>query len=217
MDMTRPQYAGLLLGGRRENDPLTRMLTEWAARHAGTASAAPPVADRAAAIDQAVSKQALHELNAAYCRAADRADDALMHSLWHPDAKVSYGEYSGGFEGFCDYWAGVRDHFQRLTHLIGTDYYQITGDRAVGETQVARIEVLERKSGLTDRMIGGRFLDRFERRDGVWKLTGRAFVLDWNVNRPTTAQWDKGVFASLTLRGARAPDDPVYGLWNAAP
>lgn len=217
MDMTRPQYAGLLLGGRRENDPPTRMLAEWAARHAGTDSAAPPVADRAAAIDQAVSKQALHELNTAYCRAADRADDALMHSLWHPDAKVSYGEYSGGFEGFCDYWAGVRDHFERLTHLIGTDYYQITGDRAVGETQVARIEVLERKSGVTDRMIGGRFLDRFERRDGVWKLTGRAFVLDWNVNRPTTAQWDKGVFASLTLRGARAPDDPVYALWNAAP
>jgi len=213
MDTTSPQYAGLLLGGRRDEDPPTRMLTEWAARHAGVTAAAPPAAERATAIDRAVSKQALHELNTAYCRAADRADDALLRSLWHPDAKVYYGEYSGGFEGFCEYWAGVRDHFERLTHLIGTDYYDINGDRAVGETQVARIEVVNRKAGKMDRMIGGRFLDRFERRGGVWKLTGRAFVLDWNVNRPTTAQWDKGVFASLPLRGARAPDDPVYALW----
>jgi hypothetical protein len=213
MDLTRRPYAGLLLGKRGPDDPATRMLRAWSEAHGGEAAAAAP-ADRAAAIDRALSKQALHEINTAYCRAADRADDALMRTLWHEDAKVSYGEYSGGFEGFCAYWAGVRDHFERLTHLIGTDYYEITGDRAVGETQVARIEVLPRKTGTIDRMIGGRFLDRFERRGGVWKLTGRAFVLDWNVNRPTTAQWDKGVFASLTLRGARAPDDPVYALWG---
>lgn len=213
METARPHYAGLLPGGRGEDDPATRMLAGWAAR-TPPGGAPAPVADRAAAIDRAVSKQALHELNTAYCRAADRADDGLMRSLWHTDAKVSYGEYSGGFEGFCAYWAGVRDRFERLSHLIGTDYYEITGDRAVGETQVARIEVLPRKSGTVDRMIGGRFLDRFERRGGVWKLTGRAFVLDWNVNRPTTAQWDRGVFASLKLRGARAPDDPVYALWG---
>jgi hypothetical protein len=214
MDTAREHYAGLLQGSRGDDDPATRMLAGWADRTPRAAGDPAPVADRAAAIDRAVSKQALHELNTAYCRAADRADDALMRSLWHADAKVSYGEYSGGFEGFCDYWAGVRDRFERLSHLIGTDYYEITGDRAVGETQVARIEVLPRKSGTVDRMIGGRFLDRFERRGGVWKLTGRAFVLDWNVNRPTTAQWDRGVFASLTLRGARAPDDPVYALWG---
>ena len=219
MDLASPRYAGLMLGGRRGDDPPTRMLAEWAVQNppkssAGRAGAASSAEDRAAAIDRAVSKQALHEINDAYCRAADRGDDALMRSLWHADAKVSYGEYSGGFEGFCDYWAGVRDRFERITHLIGTDYYDVGGDRAVGETQLARIEVLPRKSGTVDRMIGGRFLDRFERRDGVWKLTGRAFVLDWNVNRPTTAQWDKGVYASLKLRGARAPDDPVYALWN---
>lgn len=214
MDTARPQYAGLLQGARRDKDPVSRMLADWSARHP-KASAGCPAADRAAAIDQALSKQALHEINTAYCRAADRADDALLRSLWHADAKVSYGEYSGGFEGFCEYWAGVRDHFEHLSHLIGTDYYEISGDRAMGETQVARIEVVNRKAGTMDRMIGGRFLDRFERRDGVWKLSGRAFVLDWNVNRPTTAIWDKGVFASLTTRGARAPDDPVYALWRS--
>ncbi len=213
MDMAAPTYAGLLLGARGPADPATRMLTQWAGEPA-RASAAVPSADRADAIDRAVSKQALHEINTAYCRAADRADDGLMRGLWHEGAKVSSGEYSGGFGGFCDYWAGVRDRFERIAHLIGNDYYEIAGDRAVGETQVARIEVLPRKTGTVDRMIGGRFLDRFERRDGVWKLSGRAFVLDWNVNRPTTALWDSGVFASLTLRGGRAPDDPVYALWG---
>jgi hypothetical protein len=214
LDLEGRLFTGATLGARRAGDPATRMFEGWTARHGGAVQPSAAVPDRAAAIDRAVAKQALHELNTAYCRAADRADSQLLRSLWHPGAKVSYGEYSGGYEGFCDYWDGVREHFERITHLIGNDYFEIDGDRAVGETLVARIEVLPRKSGTIDRMIGGRFLDRFERRSGVWKLTGRAFVLDWNVNRPTTALWDRGVFASLTVRGARAPDDPVYALWG---
>ncbi|MBI1179877.1 MAG: nuclear transport factor 2 family protein [Alphaproteobacteria bacterium] len=213
MDLESPRYKGLLLGARGPGDPVTRMLDAWAREQPDT-PAELSSAEREAAIDRAVSKQALHELNTAYCRAADRADPDLLRAVWHPDAKVSYGEYSGGYEGFCDYWEGVREHFERITHLIGNDYFQVDGDRAVGETQVARFEVLPRKTGTIDRVIGGRFLDRYERRGGVWKLSGRAFVLDWNVNRPTTAQWDRGVYASLRLRGARAPDDPVYALWG---
>ncbi|MEN3952415.1 nuclear transport factor 2 family protein [Iodidimonas sp. SYSU 1G8] len=215
LDLTGPLFAGQTMGGRRADDPATRLFADWSSRHAPGTPSGHDAASRDAVIDRAVSKQALHELNTAYCRAADRADDGLMRRLWHPGAKVSYGEYSGGFEGFCDYWAGVRDRFERITHLIGNDYFEIDGDRAVGETLVARIEVLPRASGTVDRMIGGRFLDRFERRGGVWKLSGRAFVLDWNVNRPTTAIWDRAVYASLPLRGGRAPEDPVYALWGA--
>jgi hypothetical protein len=215
LDLEGRLFAGATLGARRADDPATRMFEGWTVRHGAAARPSAAVPDRAAAIDRAVAKQALHELNTAYCRAADRADSALLRSLWHPGAKVSYGEYSGGYEGFCDYRDGVRERFERITHLIGNDYFEIDGDRAVGETLVARIEVVNRKAGTMDRMIGGRFLDRFERRDGVWKLSGRAFVLDWNVNRPTTAIWDKGVFASLKTRGARAPDDPVYALWGS--
>jgi hypothetical protein len=214
MDLEGRLFAGATMGARRADDPATRMFSEWSARHpARPARRATPAADRAAAIDRALSRQALRELAAAYCRAADRADDALLRTLWHPGGKVSYGEYSGAWEGFCDYWTGVRARFERMTHLIGNDYFEIDGDRALGETLVARIEVLPRRTGAVDRMIGGRFLDRFARRDGVWKLTGRAFVLDWNVNRPSTALWDRAVYASLPLRGALAPDDPVYALW----
>jgi hypothetical protein len=213
MKLDGPLFEGATLGGRRENDPASAHFAEWTARHGDDACSPPDPGNREAAIDCALSKQALHELNTAYCRAADRADTALLQSLWHPDARISYGEYSGGPDGFCAYWSGIRDHFERITHLIGNDYYVVDGDRAVGETLLARFEILPRQSGTVDRMIGGRFLDRFERRDGEWKLSGRAFVLDWNVTRPTTAQWDRGVFASLTARGARAPDDPVYALW----
>jgi hypothetical protein len=45
--------------------------------------------------DQALSKQALHDLGMAYARAVDRADASLMASVFHDDATVVTGVFSG--------------------------------------------------------------------------------------------------------------------------
>jgi hypothetical protein len=35
-------------------------------------------------------------------------------------------------------------------------------------------------------------------------------VMDWNSNRPSTARWDTGLYAMITRRSARHPDDALY-------
>ena len=54
-----------------------------------------------------------------------------------------------------------------------------------------------------------RFL-QLEKKDGVWAITHRHAVFDWNRLDPSTDTWNKGPAKEELERGARAPLDPSY-------
>ena len=61
-----------------------------------------------------------------------------------------------------------------------------------------------------DSIVGGRYLDTFERRDGRWAITHRDVIFDWSRQEPETEKfWDKHP-ALPFLHGHRGPDDPLY-------
>jgi len=56
--------------------------------------------------------------------------------------------------------------------------------------------------------MGGRYVDRFERRDGVWKIAERQGVNEW---LRYEAASDRGFWdGSADQRGCRDRSDPVY-------
>ena len=61
-----------------------------------------------------------------------------------------------------------------------------------------------------DFFFGGRYVDRLEKRDGVWRIAKRTVIMDWNRNEPTRSLWDEGMFSVLKTYGARDRSDPVY-------
>ena len=65
-------------------------------------------------------------------------------------------------------------------------------------------------NGIAEMEVGGRYLDRFEKRDGEWRIARRRYVLDWSRNGASTAQWDGPMYGNLKRHGARRPDDPSY-------
>jgi hypothetical protein len=161
-------------------------------------------------VDVALAKLALHELNVAYARAADRADAALMASIFHEDATVVTGLINGNAADYAvNIVAFVRENLERCFHSIANEWYEVRGDRAVGETYV----IANATAGGRDILTGGRYLDAFERRDGVWKIASRTFVLDWNNTQPTSYEGG-GMYASLKTRGCFGKDDPIYAFWN---
>jgi hypothetical protein len=86
----------------------------------------------------------------------------------------------------------------------------VRGDRAVGECYV----IANATADGTDTLSGGRYIDAYERRNGVWKIASRTFVLDWSQAQPTSYE-SGGMYASLTTRGCFGKDDPIYAFWNA--
>ena len=69
-----------------------------------------------------------------------------------------------------------------------------------------------RRQGKMEMVVGGRYLDRLERRGGEWRIAWRTYVMDWNRNVPSTCRWDEGIYARLRNRGARFPDDPLQAF-----
>jgi ketosteroid isomerase-like protein len=161
-------------------------------------------------IDHALSKQALHELCMAYARAVDRADARLMASIFHEDATVVTGIFNGNAREYAQkITAFVRENLERCFHSVANEWYEVHGDDAVGESYV----IADTTACGKDTLIGGRYLDSYQRRNGVWKIKTRSFVVDWTNTQPTSYE-DSGMYAALTTRGSFGESDPVYEFWK---
>ena len=59
-----------------------------------------------------------------------------------------------------------------------------------------------------DSVAGLRYVDRFERRDGEWRIAKRQIVIDWQRDDPVVG--GSGARSPETQYGRRDRDDPVY-------
>ncbi|KRB84072.1 hypothetical protein ASE00_22485 [Sphingomonas sp. Root710] len=164
-----------------------------------------------AALDEALTHLALHNLRCAYARAVDRCDEALLASVFHPDAVF---DVPGG--GPVSQWmpailTELRENLASTAHNFSNEFDEISGDVAVGESYLL-LYVLGKGDNPVETLSGGRYLDRYERRDGVWKIAHRRFVEDWTKTLPATCQ-DDGMYEGMKLRGGRGADDPVAAFW----
>ncbi|PRC45541.1 nuclear transport factor 2 family protein, partial [Mycobacterium sp. ITM-2017-0098] len=65
-----------------------------------------------------------------------------------------------------------------------------------------------------DVVVGGRYLDKYARRDATWKLVERAIVTDWaNVNDPSIVDLSHPITRD-TPTGSMDADDPSNGFFS---
>jgi len=165
--------------------------------------------------ETALAKAALHDLVCTYARGVDRGDAALLASVFHADADVVTGIIDGKAPDYArDIVTMVRTNLKCTFHAVSNEYFEVAGDRAWGECYVlAHLITLAEPAAET--LTGGRYLDRFERRDGTWKIAHRTWVQDWSMTRPAPAE-PTATQSPLPVRGGYAPDDPSIGFWAQA-
>jgi len=152
---------------------------------------------------------AIIDLAALYMRGLDRLDGALLEAQFWPDARCEYGIFSGSpadFAAFC--MAALKDH-QRNHHMLGQHLIDfVSGDEAFGEVYYqAYHRVFDEAGEPRDLFIAGRYVDRYVRRAGVWKIAYRSELVDWVRDDPAT---DAMVAAAPFIMGQRKPADPLY-------
>ena len=158
-------------------------------------------------LEALLSKQDIHELSCRYMRGLDRHDGELMLDQFWQDGWCEYGFYNSPpkeFINFC--MTALKDHIANQ-HLIGNVLIDIEGDEAFGEVYFQAYHKLAGESGLEDLIIAGRYLDRYERRDDVWKIAYRSEVVDWTRSEPVSEPYFE--MAPDCLRGGRQ-DDAVF-------
>lgn len=156
----------------------------------------------------ALDKLAIMELPGLYMRGLDRLDRDLLRAQFWDDAYLDYGIYTGGPDGFADFCMEALSGHAANHHMIGQNNLDIRGDEAFGEVYFyAFHRVITEDSKARDLVINGRYLDRYEKRDGIWKFAYRSEIVDWARNDPASDQFMEG---SGNILGQRKPDDPLY-------
>ncbi|QTD56022.1 nuclear transport factor 2 family protein [Parasphingorhabdus cellanae] len=157
----------------------------------------------------AADKLECTELVTRVARAIDRCDAELLKTLFHPDATDDHGIFVGSVDEFIEWVMPLLATMKRTQHIIGQVLIEVDGDHAVGESYFIAHHAMNSPEGDILMIAAGRYLDRFERRDGCWKISHRHAVYDWNSVEPMTDSYDRANPASMTL-GTRGTSDASY-------
>ena len=158
-------------------------------------------------IEEYLAKQEIYELCCRYMRGLDRLDEDLLLSVFFEDAWCDYGFTSGPAPEFASYCVEALQAHAANHHMIGNVLIDIEGDEAFGEVYFNAYHKVPGDEGFEDVIIAGRYLDRYERRDGSWKFAYRSERVDFSHTRPTRDPYFD--LAPDCLRGGRL-DDAVY-------
>ena len=160
------EYAGFSRGRRDGSDPVL----------AGRSTVAVP-----APIPAAADRAAIYAVLVRYCRGVDRRDVDWIRSAYHPDAYDDHGAYQGDLDGFLAFVAReVWSRFRTTMHKLGQALIELEGDVASAETYaICHHVIAEDGRDVADSVMGIRYLDRFERREGEWRIARRELRWEW--------------------------------------
>jgi len=156
-------------------------------------------------LDELLSKQEIYERLCDYMRGQDRLDPILHRSVFWDDATTDYGIYKGDADGFVAFAQGALTPHKFNQHLIGQVRIDLEGDVGFGEVYFIAFHRIVHEGEDRDLFVAGRYVDRYERRDGVWKIAFRSELVDWARNDPATDDYIRN--STKNLLGARGAAD----------
>lgn len=167
-------------------------------------------------LEELRAREQIRELVLAYCRAIDRKDFVLLRKLYHEGAGDEHGlNPSGTADEFFERLPGLMEPVQALHHSITNHAIKVEGDYAEGEAYVSAFHVVDLNGERYSFLQGARYLDKYERRDGVWKFAHRRVVTDWLQRYGVAPDVLENAPEIHGMRlGISGPDDPSHSYFR---
>lgn len=145
-----------------------------------------------------------------YARGLDRCDVDQLKAVFFEDSTVNMISFCGNAFDFAEATlAALRTNAATTTHLTSNCIFEISGDRAIGESYLLSMSVMKGENVAKPAVHVGRYLDKFERRDGNWKIANRAIVIDLELS----GSFPPALEAIMpTGNERRHPDDELYAM-----
>jgi len=162
------------------------------------------------AVSDMLDRQAILDCLNRYARGLDRRDLEMLRSVFHPDATDHHGasaEYHPAATALIADWDTRDVHRTFSQHLIINTSIDLDGDIAHTESYFQLVVGLKpgarpEQPRLT--LGGGRYVDRFERRDGAWRIARRVLVLEYG------AALEEAQLPHVLAWARRDPSDPSF-------
>lgn len=154
-------------------------------------------------------REAIRDSILRYCRGVDRLDGELLRSAYHADGLDDHGIFVGYRDAWVDWVLDFHSRMQHRTqHMVLNHVCEIAGDEAHSETYWLFAGVNREGPPLT--LTGGRYVDRFERRDGIWAIAARKCVVEWREGDTTFMPVDTSALYQRVGTSARDRSDMSY-------
>ena len=152
-------------------------------------------------------RSAIADLIYRYCRAVDRLDIELGHSIWHDDGVADYGAavYQGHGKGVIDLICAQHRRTLHHSHQVTNMLIDVAGDRAGSESYVTAALRVMNGEQLRQITVWGRYIDSWSRRNGRWGLDKRISIRDFDEVRDVVEMVRHDV-------GTRDRSDPSYAV-----
>jgi hypothetical protein len=186
---------------------------------------------REQAIDDLIAKEQIRQAMARYSRGIDRLDEEIVKTVYQEDSydNHGWGLTGGGWDiaALCRRdGTGFPEEWKMTTHFLGSHLIEVDGDEATSEVYFISWSLFDDPDGTQRAMVAsGRYLDRWQRRDGEFGISARTVVYDWFNTEKHETIWpgpdsDVPKFfhgaqpsdASSTVWGTAGADDPSYEL-----
>lgn len=147
--------------------------------------------------DATLAERAIRRCLVDYCRGIDRCDAELVASVYHPGATDDHGSFVGLGADFARLATGkLRTYALATTHFIGEPLIDfVSATMAEVETPVIAWHRVSDADGEFLENFCGRYFDRFECREGDWRIVDRRLTHDWDTKVRVDAAFPLGTFA----------------------
>lgn len=174
--------------------------------------------DRTDMLRELASREAIRDCLMRYARAIDRMDRALLQQVYWPEAADDHGSFSGSAAEFIDWVFPVLAAMEQTSHKLENILIELDGDDARTETYFEAYHRVPREGGEPyDLVVGGRYVDWLQCRNGGWRIRARTVIYDWMREYPDSADWSRPLTGSqfaapIQFKTNRLGTDLSYAL-----
>jgi hypothetical protein len=143
-------------------------------------------------LQELLDKQAITEVIYRYARSMDRLDRDLGRSVFWPEATADYHEqmYQGTGYGFIDMVMEAHPNYTAHSHRFSNILISIDGGTATSETYGdVTLRRIDPDGRCIDSRNLGRYVDRWERRGGEWRIIARTYLHDFDQSGPSAGDF----------------------------
>jgi SnoaL-like domain len=164
-------------------------------------------------VDDLLAREEIGDVVKDLARGTDRLDAELIASCYHPDGTDDHNVFRGTGTEFAQWVVDTLPHYAVTMHFVGSPRVRRVGERAGVDTYCVAHHISRPAvdGTQTDMTLGLRYVDRFERRAGEWKIATRVCAFDWTVTVEFDAARGFGFEPGWTL-GTRDRGDITYQL-----
>jgi hypothetical protein len=140
-----------------------------------------------------LERDKIRECVARLARGEDRRDAKLISASYWPDSTTDYGVFVGPFDEYLAWVVPGSPAIPVTQHVLGQSIIDVAGNVARVETHVTSYHRVNMGTEERDTVIGGRYLDRIEKRGAEWRIASRVMLYDWFQDFGKSVDWSKGV------------------------